>query len=307
MVDPREVIGIYIADVAERLPLKGRADVARELYSLLTDDLRGRSESARRPADETMARELVTDFGRPDDVAARYRPAGLTIIPPEQSKVFLAATMVGIAMQWAIGIAAAITRIKAGATASTVLGEWLVFWGIGALWWPGLMLVSATAAAWLARRRGVDSAADGSTAGSRGVNWMNVCIGLPLAVLCTLFIAAPGWFVGHIASAEFDTSWAVYTEGFRALRLPALVVGMMGNLLLLVVIEIKGHESRAARRFGIGLGLGNIAIMAWCVVGGGMFVLEPVDKIARLVLALFVFFTLIDLAKRVARELIFWR
>ena len=51
MVDPREVIGIYIADVAERLPLKGRADVARELYSLLTDDLRGRSESARRPAD----------------------------------------------------------------------------------------------------------------------------------------------------------------------------------------------------------------------------------------------------------------
>jgi hypothetical protein len=68
MVDPREVIGIYIADVAERLPLKGRADVACELHALLTDDLRGRSERARRPADETMARELVTDFGRPDDV-----------------------------------------------------------------------------------------------------------------------------------------------------------------------------------------------------------------------------------------------
>jgi hypothetical protein len=37
----------------------------------------------------------------------------------------------------------------------------------------------------------------------------------------------------------------------------------------------------AARRFGIGLGLGGIAIMAWLRVGGGMFVLEPVDKIAR--------------------------
>jgi len=40
-----------------------------------------------------MARELVTEFGRPDDGAARYRPAGLAIIPPEQSGVFLTAAM----------------------------------------------------------------------------------------------------------------------------------------------------------------------------------------------------------------------
>jgi hypothetical protein len=307
MAETREVIESYIADVAERLPLKGRADIACELHALLTDDLGGRSKRARRPADETMARELIADFGRPDDVAARYRPAGLTIIPPEQSDAFLTAAMIGVAMQWAIGIAAAIARIKAGATASRVLGECLVFWGIGALWWPGLMLVCAAASAWLARRRGLHSAADGSTSGSHGVKWISAGVGLPLVALCALFIAASGWFVGHIAPAEFDTSWAAYTEEFRALRLPALVVAMMGNLVLLAVIAIKGHESRAARRFGIGLGLGGIAIMARCVVGGAMFVLEPVDKVARLVLALSVFFALIDLAKRVARELIFSR
>lgn len=66
MVGPREVIESYIADVAERLPLKGRADIACELHGLLSDDLCGRSKSACRPADETTARELVTDFGRPD-------------------------------------------------------------------------------------------------------------------------------------------------------------------------------------------------------------------------------------------------
>ena len=49
------------------------------------------------------------------------------------------------------------------------------------------------------------------------------------------------------------------------------------------------------------------AIMIWCVVGGAMFPLESVDTIARIVLALFVFFALIDLAKRVAQELIFSR
>ena len=58
---------------------------------------------------------------------------------------------------------------------------------------------------------------------------------------------------------------------------------------------------------GIGLGLGGIAIMTWCVVGGAMFVPEPVDTIARVLLALFVFFALIERAKRVARELIFSR
>ena len=47
--------------------------------------------------------------------------------------------------------------------------------------------------------------------------------------------------------------------------------------------------------------------MTWCVVGGAMFVLEPVDTIARVVLALFVFFAVIDLATRFARELIFSR
>jgi hypothetical protein len=112
MVGPREVIESYIADVAERLPPHGRADIACELHALLTDDLRGRSKSACRPADETMARALITDFGRPDDVAARYRPTGLTIIPPEQSGVFLTAAMVGVVMQWAVGIATALARIK---------------------------------------------------------------------------------------------------------------------------------------------------------------------------------------------------
>ena len=307
MVGPREVIESYIADVAERLPPKGRADIACELHALLTDSLRGRSKSARRPADETMARQLVSEFGRPDDVAARYRPAGLTIVPPEQSGVFLTAAMVGVAVQWAIGIAVALVRIQAGTPVPTALSEWFVSWGIAALWWPGLLLACAAAAAWLARRRSPDSVADGSTTGSHGVNWTIACIGLPLAVVCTLFYAAPDWFVGQVVPADVDTRWATYTEEFRALRLPALLVAMIGNAAVLALIAIKGSGSRAVRRLGIGLVLGGIAIMTWCVVGGAMFVLEPVDTIARVVLALFVFFALIDLAKRVAREAIFSR
>ena len=307
MVGPREVIESYIADVAERLAPKGRADIACELHALLTDGLRGRSQRASRPADEMMARKLIAEFGRPDDVAARYRPAGLMIIPPEHSDVFLTAAMIGLATQWAIGIAVALAHIKAGAPVPTALKEWLISYGIGALWWPGLMLVCAAAAAWLVRRRWPQSAAEGSTTAGRGLDPIGAGAGLPLAVLCTLFYAAPGWFVGHLSPAGFDATWTTYTEEFRDLRLPALLVALMGYSVLLAIIAITGRESRAVRRLGIGLGLGGIAIMTWCVVGGAMFVLEPVDKIVRVVLALIVFFALIDLAKRVARELIFSR
>ena len=67
--------------------------------------------------------------------------------------------------------------------------------------------------------------------------------------------------MGHIVPADFDTTWATYTEEFRALRLPALLVAMMGNLTVLAIIAIKGHESRAVRRLGIGLGLSGIAVI----------------------------------------------
>ena len=166
------------------------------------------------------------------------------------------------------------------------------------------MLICAAAAAWIARRRSPHAAAEGSTTGSLGLNWIGACVGLPLAVLCTSFMVAPGWFVGHIVPPDFDTTWAAYTDEFRALRLPALVVAMLANLGVFVILSIKGHESRAVRRVGIGLGLGAIAIMTWCVVTGAMFVLEPADTIARGVLGLFVFFTLIDVAKRVAQDLL---
>jgi hypothetical protein len=252
-----------------------------------------------------MARALIADFGHPDDVAARYGDvrAGLMVIPPEQARAFLTAATIGVAVQWAVGIAAMVTRIDADAAASTVWVDWLASGGIGALWWPGLMLVCAAAAAWIARRRSPHAAAEGATTGSLGLNWIGACVGLPLSVLCTAFMVAPGWVVAHIVPPGVDTTWAAYTGEFRALRLPALVVAMMANLGAVVITSIKGHESRVVRRLAIAVGLGGIAILTWCVVGGPIFVLQPADTIARGVLGLLVFFALIDLAKRAAREL----
>jgi hypothetical protein len=60
----------------------------------------------------------------------------LTILPPEQSGVFLTAATIGVAIQWALGIAVAVARVKAGAPVPAALSEWFLSWGIRALWWP---------------------------------------------------------------------------------------------------------------------------------------------------------------------------
>src|SRR5262249_18639896 len=80
-MNANELIESYVTDVAVRLPRKQRNDVAFELRELLTEELQAKAEATGRDADAAMATELLQAFGRPVDVAARYRPT-LTVIDP---------------------------------------------------------------------------------------------------------------------------------------------------------------------------------------------------------------------------------
>ena len=86
-MNANDVIESYVTDVAAQLPRKQRNDVAFELRALLDEELQAKAEAAGRGADAAMATELVRAFGRPADVAARYRPT-LTIIDPADGHAF---------------------------------------------------------------------------------------------------------------------------------------------------------------------------------------------------------------------------
>lgn len=307
MISPREVIDTYVADIAQHLPIKDRTDIACELHALLSDGLRARAEEARRPADEAMARAFAAEFGRPDQVAARYRPAGLTIIPPERSVAFLQIAITGVVLQWAIGVAVALVNIKSGEPVSIALQKWFFSVGLGAFWWPGFLVMCGAGAAWLAKRRSTNAVDGGSKMTPDKMARIGASFGLPITILFAVFYAAPGWFVGHIAPAGFDTSGFTYTDEFRVLRLPALLVYMTANVVLLGSMAIKGHDSHITRRLAIAIGLIGIAVMTWCVFGGPMFMIEGVDKLVRLILAIIVFFALVDLAQKIGREIILMR
>ena len=89
-----EVIETYIDDTVRLLPRRQRDDVARELRSLLIEELHARARESGRPPDESLALSLVRGYGQPNEVAARYRPPW-AIIDPADSTSFMRAAIIG--------------------------------------------------------------------------------------------------------------------------------------------------------------------------------------------------------------------
>jgi hypothetical protein len=177
-MDPNVIIESYVSNVIGRLPRRRRADVGFELRSLLREELAGRAEDAGRPADEAMALELLGAFGRPQDVADRYRPAGFTIIRPADAPQFAWVALGGVALQWAITLPAAYVDpgIAAWAASAGVAGAWWaplptwwLTWGLGAFWWPGFLITVTIIASAIRHKRGE---AEPSAASAAPIDWV---------------------------------------------------------------------------------------------------------------------------------------
>lgn len=162
-MDPDVIIESYVSNVVGRLPRRQRADVGFELRSLLREELAGRADDAGRPADEAMSLALLGAFGRPQDVADRYRPAGFTIIRPADAPQFAWIALGGVALQWAITLPAAYAdpSIATWAASAGVAGAWWaplptwwLTWGLGAFWWPGFLITVTIISATIRHRRG---------------------------------------------------------------------------------------------------------------------------------------------------------
>ncbi len=71
----------YVFEVGQRLPKKNRADIEAEIRSLIQDTLESRSQSTGRPVDETLAVEVLKEFGPPEKMAEAYQPTRYLIGP----------------------------------------------------------------------------------------------------------------------------------------------------------------------------------------------------------------------------------
>jgi hypothetical protein len=305
-MNANELIEAYVADVAVHLPRRQRNDVAFELRALLHEELAGRAEAEGRPADEAMAVAFLQGFGRPEEVAARYR-APLVVIDPADGQAFLRASVIGLVVIWVLGL---VVQLQAGAHYPgawlAVLGRWWTGIVLPSLWWPGLMVVCFAAAAW-ARRRW-----------PQGTQWQprareqirggRVAMVLALVgIACGLYFLADPTRVldlfldGRAAPAAYEA--LSYSERFRTRQGPWLFALLLLYIPLFGAVTVRGRWSPWLRRLETAHGLALAAVMLWTLVDGPVLRSPHGDGVVKLVLLLSVVHVVIGLTMRVRRRL----
>ncbi len=303
-----DLIEAYVADVAVRLPRAQRNDVAFELRALLQEELQAKADAAGRPLDDATTLAFLRGFGRPADVAARYRPT-LTIVDPVDGRTFLVWSVVGMAVIWSLGLLELLQRSAEDGWdlghALTLLGQWLGGTVVSSLWWPGVLVTGFAMAAASRRRRPREStwtprSADHITGGRTAL-----ALGL-VGMLCGIaLLIEPRWILdivwrGNAAPAAYTA--LTYTDSF--LRGPAFVLLALVavNVPLGLAAMVQGRWTPTLRRIETVLVLITCAAMLWAVVDGPIFLSAHSDGTAKVLMALIAAFSLIHCAIRAYRR-----
>lgn len=98
-----QLLDRYIESIAQKLPRRERLDVASEIRSTLQDMLEDRSQSAGRPVDEAMLRDVLTEFGSPARVAATYLPERY-LVGPQLYPIFALVVKIVLAVVTALAL-----------------------------------------------------------------------------------------------------------------------------------------------------------------------------------------------------------
>lgn len=298
-MNANDVIESYVTDVAVGLPRRQRNDVAFELRALLGEALQDRADSAGRAPDADMAIELVRGFGRPADVAARYRPT-VTIIDPVDGRAFLWTTVIGLAVIWGAGLLGQLQQPVASAEAFWLgLGRW---WGAalpGALWWPGALVLGFGMAAW-ARRRHPQRVewtprAPDRIQGSRVAMAFGM-VGIVCGVAVLLDPARLLDVLWHGRAAPAAYAALTYTPTFLQRQAPVLLGLILLNLPLSAAVMVRGRWSQLLRRLELGLGLLTCAAMIWTVLDGPAFMTQASDSAFKGLVVLVILYSLIHMA-----------
>lgn len=285
-MNSNDVIETYVADVMRRVPVSERNDIGLELLDLLTEMLADRSMAAGRATDDAMVLAMLRDFGTPAEVAARYRPPGTVIIPAEQTRSFAALAIGGVALQWALTLPAVF--------AGQPLAAWWFSWGLGAFWWPGLMVTLALLAAGLRQRvwwqpvwrpRLVDPDRVNRTVMIFGLAWFAIGVAFMIS-LPWLAAALPGPLAQVFA---FD-------PGFLQQRAWPVLLLWLGVFAVRVAVYFHGRWMPLTRRLDAAFALAWVALLVCWMVAGDIFQAQPTNGGAKAALSLVILIVVVDLA-----------
>jgi hypothetical protein len=293
-----ELIDSYVADVVMLLPRKQRRDVAQELRMLLREEV-GAAASGQ-ASREQAARSLLTDFGRPADVAARYG-SPVTLIDPADTRRFLTLAMAGAVL---IPFGAILSELTGHAEPQRDLGRAIEKAWPGVFAWLGLLVVGFAVAAW-ARRRRPDARWKPRPMLTDRISRPGRTAAIIFFVLGTLVLLNPAWLIrtvsgGRAAPAAYEAF--AYDEGFLGLRGPVVLGLMIAGLIIQVTLLWQGRWRPWIRQAEMVHSLAVCIVLTWAAAAGPIFRATPTDRAVKGAASLIVFVTLIDLAVRTRRH-----
>lgn len=284
---PSDVIETYVLDVIRRLPGRDREGIGLELRGLLTDMLAERAEASGRSADDAMVLAMLREFGTPAEVAARYRPPGVALIPAEETRSYALWAVGGVALQWALSL----PQVFGG---EMRFSSWWLSLGLGALWWPGLMLMAALAKAGLRQLGWRERPWRPKLVDPERVERGLMLAGLIWAAIGTLFMMALPWMVPHMPGVLPKV--LAFDPDFLTDRAWPAVPLWIAGLALTTSVYLRGRWSTLTRRFELILSAGWIALMGWWIVDGRMFTAPLTNEGARGALGLVLVFVMAHFA-----------
>ena len=307
-MDPKDVIESYVDEVVRRLPAHMRKDIGLELRDLLNEELSDKAEEAGRPADEAMTLALLNKFGAPDDAAARYRPGGPTIVRGQDARIFSIVAFSGVALQWGITLLQSVVLPSEG-DAWLRLAHWWPTMGLGAFWWPGIMITSAIVAAYVRDRWPTP----GPNALTEGAPWSPRAAMDPDRINRPLWAVVLGFFaIGMVMVAATPALLLTMPvpareafaldPGFVRERAPWLLVLWVAQLAVFVWVLIDGRWKRLTRRLDLALKAAGGALVVWFIAGGPILQTPQTDVFAKLIIAVITVIVAIELAVKIYRE-----
>ena len=291
-MNPNDVIESYVVDVMRRVPRKERDGIGLELRGLLAEMLADKAQAEGKPADDAMVLAMLRGFGTPAEVAARYRPPGVVIIPAEQTRAYALTSIIGFAMQWAMTL----PSVFEGQRFST----WWFTWGLGSLWWPGFMFMIALVVAGLRQAGLVKSRWKPHTVDPDRVHRGALAFGLAwFAIGVALMVCLP-WIVGRLPGV-LPQVLAFDADFLRQRAWPVLVLWLCSFATLAMVL-VQGRWSPFLRRLEIASSLGFAALLGWWLAAGDMFQAKATNDGARACLVLVIVIILASLAHSLYRQ-----
>lgn len=284
-----DVIEAYVAEVMRRLPRKERNEIGFELRDLLTQML---TERAPGEVTDDVVLNMLRDFGTPAEVAARYRPPGVVIIPAEQTKTFALLSLGGIALQWA----STLPRVFDGQP----LVAWWFTWGLGAFWWPGFLAMMSLMAVF-ARGLGMFKPTwNPRTVDPERINRNAMAFGLAWYAIGVAFMVCLPWTAALLP--EPMPRIFAFDPTFLRERAPPVILLWLGGFATMFVAMLKGRWTKLTRRLSTAFALGFVVLLLWWMTAGNIFLSPATDEGAKGALGLVVLITVVALVYELYRR-----